>query len=176
MLYALVLALTMGGPTDELSELRDGPIDFRCDYGQAYEKPSRFVCRNRVVVRRGDLIVCCQRFEGFRSNAGEWLRYVCEGDVRAQRGLERMWADRATFVTATSDLILEGKPSLQRGHNIMHGERIVIDTKYDQARVEKPRGRLDQIRAVEQVDSALFTGKLPGSCPLPAAHNVSKKP
>lgn len=150
------------------SQAPEGPVDFRCDQGQATRQPNRWICRHNVVVRRGELWVCCERFEGYRTEAGDWNRFVCEGTVRARRGDELMWARRGTFIMATSDLILTGAPEVQRAGSLLRGERIVIDTKYDQARVENPRGRLETTNPDTVATlPPLPPGPLPARCPLP---------
>ena len=163
------LWLALAAPPDpSLLALREGPIDFRCDHGQAYSKPRRWLCRQNVVVRRADLLLCCEEFEGYQGDDGKWQRFVCSKNVRARRAAEMMWADRATFVVETSDLILTGKPLLQRGKTILRGERIVVDTKYEQARIEQPRGHFEPASFdTTSVNQAAFQGALPARCPIP---------
>ncbi len=172
-LLILTLLAGSGGP-GELSAVKDsaqsGPIDFTCEAMQLFSNPNRAICNREVVVRRGELFLCCERFEGYMDEQGGWERLICYQRVRAQRRGEMMWADRATFILATNDLILTGHPKLQRGKSVLSGERIVVDTERDQAHIEQPRGRLEPATR-EPVDAAQLplTGELPRKCPIPAA-------
>ncbi|MEE8408054.1 MAG: LptA/OstA family protein [Myxococcota bacterium] len=158
-------------PTESLG---DGPLDFRCNSMQIKTKPNRTVCRDDVVVRRGNLLVCCNVFEGYATNDWGWERFVCIDEVRAQRGDETMWADKAAFDVETSALVLTGRPRLHRGKSILEGKRIVIDVENDRARIEQPRGRLESIKSnvlhgVSHSQELPLEGKLPDTCPLPPA-------
>ena len=150
-----------------LGDMPDGPVDFRCESMQVFTKPNRVVCNKHVVVRRGDLLMCCASFEGLSDAKGQWQRFRCQTDVRAQRGEERMWAQRAELVLAVNDLILTGKPRLQRGSSILRGDRIVVNTKRDQALVESPRGTMVPAEELP-APTAKPSDKLPSRCPIPA--------
>ena len=91
-------------------KLGEGPVDFRCDNMFVYTKPNRNVCRANVVIRRGELLVCCELFEGQADEKWVWQSFTCSQDVRAQRGTELVWADKAEFFQGTSDLVLTGRP------------------------------------------------------------------
>ena len=142
----------------------EAPLDFRCDNMQVFSKPNRTLCKANVVVRRGDLVVCCVTFD----DSWGWERFVCTEDVRAQRTNETMWSDRAEFVLQTNELLLTGRPRLKRGKSVLDGERVVVDVKTDHARIEKPRGRFESATtpAVEATPLVL-EGPLPAVCPLP---------
>jgi lipopolysaccharide transport protein LptA len=159
-------------PKKALGDLsQQGPLDFRCDAMQVYTKPNRTVCTGNVVVRRSDLLVCCDKFEGVANDDWQWQKLVCVDDVRAQRGEETMWSDRAEFEPNTSDLVLTGRPMVKRGQSIIEGDKVTVNVKDDRARVTKPRGRLetgeleaDKKPAAAPADS---TKPVPATCPLP---------
>jgi lipopolysaccharide export system protein LptA len=164
----LAVALAAAPAPAKPEGLGHGPIDFRCDAMQVFTKPNRVVCTNNVVVRRADLLVCCRQWEGYADGNGGWERFVCADDVRAQRPGELAWASKATFIMSTSDLVLTGRPLLRRGKSLLEGEMIVIDTKHDHARVEKPRGRMEPAdQTPPPVEAPLPTGPLPATCPVP---------
>ena len=169
----LTMAALLVAPSEPVADLGEGPIDFRCDSGQMFTKPNRAICRNNVVVRRGELLVCCHLFEGFANDEGTWERFVCSDDVRARRGSEIMWANKAVFILETSDLILTGRPAVQRGQSIFRGERIVIHTKSDRARIERPRGTMQPADTpIPAADTLPLKGALPARCPIqPAPKN-----
>jgi len=144
------------------------------------------------VIKRGELWVCCAKLEGLLDDEGVWQRLICTGDVRAWRLDELMWADVATYERTTNLLTLTGRPLLQRGRSVLAGERIVVDTKVERAQVEKPRGRLEQVKATPPAGTAAPaapaapapasplaalpapvvlppSGELPRQCPVPAA-------
>jgi hypothetical protein len=150
-------------------KLGEGAIDFRCDNMFIYTKPNRNVCRSHVVIRRGDMLVCCEAFEGMADEKWVWQSFVCKDDVRAQRGIETVWADKAEFLTAENDLVLTGHPVLHRGDSILEGERVILDVKEDHARISKPRGRMDtEPNKLPPQPPPLPTGPLPALCPIPA--------
>lgn len=176
MAIVLLIVALLGGPgsPSELQAVKESakrdPVDFVCESMQLFSKPNRAVCNVDVVVRQGDLLLCCEQFEGYMNERGGWERLVCSQKVRAQRRGELMWADRATFILATNDLILIGHPALQRGKSILNGERIVIDTKLERAHIEQPHGRLAPATDTTAEPAALpLTGELPRKCPIPAA-------
>lgn len=165
----ILLAASLAAPPVG-ERLGDGPLDFRCDRGDTTPDSSgrRFRCHGNVVVRRGNLMVCCNVFEGFLAEGSGWERFTCTEDVRAQRGDETMWSGKAEFIVESSDLILTGLPRLHRGKSILRGERVVIDVKNDKARVVKPHGRLESIKAdVLHSIELPISGPLPKTCPLP---------
>jgi lipopolysaccharide export system protein LptA len=163
----LLLVAVAAPPAKSSEALGNGPIDFRCDSMQVFTKPNRVLCRGNVVVRRAELTVCCAQFEGYADEQGGWERFVCADDVRAQRPGELAWSQKATFIMSTSDLFLTGTPMLQRGKSLLEGETIIIDTKHDHARIERPRGRMEP--ADERPAPAVpptAEGKLPAACPV----------
>jgi len=164
---AMQLASLLLLQTAPATDAANAPIDFRCDSMQLFAKPGQVICRRNVVVRRADLIVCCDTFEGYTDDAGGWQRFACSDGVRAQRHDEVMWAEKATFVVRLSDLILTGNPRIQRGRSMLSGERIIVDTKHDRAHIEKPQGRMaatdTPARAAETMP---LEGPLPARCPV----------
>lgn len=163
----VLLATHLGATTDELAG--DGPLDFRCDNMQVDTKPNRAVCRGNVVVRRDALLVCCRTFEGFADDKWEWQRFVCQDDVRARRGDETMWAQRGEFVLATSDLMLTGKPHVQRGKSMFEGRRVLINVKSDRANISQPRGLFVSAEKLAPAVSLVPEGQpLPAVCPIAA--------
>jgi len=146
------------------------PLEYRSDTMQVFTKPNRAVLRSNVVIRRGDLLVCCENFEGLADAEWGWQRFVCTEKVVAQRSDETMWADKAEFILETSDLILTGKPLLQNGKSFLEGTRIIVDTERDRARVIKPRGRIYSAKeSVKSRPPVTIEGELPATCPLPSA-------
>lgn len=145
------------------------PLDFRCDGMQVNSKPNRSLCKGNVVVRRPDLLLCCNVFEGRAADDWQWDSFTCVDDVRAKRGDELMWADQADFVVATDDLTLTGRPLLHRGKSLLTGERIVINIKSDRARIEKPRGHLgrDSDLQLSEIEPVPEGTPLPAVCPIP---------
>src|SRR5690606_5273453 len=100
----------LAAPNDRIDALKTDPVDFVCDKMQLFRAPDRAVCTSNVVVRQVDLILCCDRFEGYMNPDGSWQRLICMDRVRAQRKDEVMWAHKATYILALSQLILEGDP------------------------------------------------------------------
>jgi len=167
-LFALMLTSPDSDPVgDAKRDLRAGPVEFVCDAMRLVNKPRRTLCRGHVVVRRGDWLLCCEQFEGTMDESGQWQRLVCSKNVRARRKDEMMWAQEATFLFTAGSLTLTGKPLLLRGASLLHGERIVIDTKGERAQIERPRGRT--LAGPPAILPPLPTGDVPTQCPLPSA-------
>lgn len=182
LVQTLLLFMLANSQPDSPSKVlkEDVPLEFRCDGMQVFSKPNnRTLCKTNVVLRRGDLLLCCDFFEGFANDQWEWQRFVCKTDVRAQRNLELMWSNRAEFVLANSELVLTGKPLLHRGKSVLTGSRIIVDVKEDHARIEKPKASIQaEKKGPEQTSAkpatnvirepAFLRGPLPVTCPLPA--------
>ena len=172
VLYAATVAgADPSAPPSPLDPLREeAPVEFVCDAMQLFSKPNRAVCTHNVVVRRGDILLCCDRFEGLLDERGVWQRLTCSDRVRAQRGDELMWADRAVFEVASARMTLTGDPRVHRGRSVLRGERIVVDTRNDRARIEQPRGRVEPAaNAPAPIPPPALEGELPRRCPVPAA-------
>jgi len=165
----LLLALaTPQAPTSDLNNNREGPIEFTCDSMKITTNPNRSICQNNVVVRRGDLLVCCTHFTGNAQNDWSWDAFTCNGNVVAQRANELMWADNALFDLQSSDLVLTGKPLLQRANSHLTGTKITLNIQNDQADIVKPRGVFYSTPTPNT--SARITalkGPVPNKCPLP---------
>ena len=147
-----------------------GPLDFRCDGMQVLAKPNRTLCRGNVIIRRSDILVCCDNFEGEADDNWQWQRLVCFDNVRAQRHDETIWAQHAEFVPQSSDLVLTGRPVVKRGESVLEGERVIVNTNDEHARIEKPRGQLLSLdmkqKAPPAVDPSAPLPPLPKKCPL----------
>jgi len=152
-----------------------GPLDFRCDRMLVKTNPNRTWCYENVVVRRDDLLFCCRTFAADADKQWQWQQVHCVDEVRAQRGPETMWADKGDYTLSSSELVLTGRPQLQRGASFMDGERIIIDTRTEQARMINPKGaavtdpKQDPSKtATATTTPAALTGPLPALCPVPA--------
>jgi len=154
----------------------EGPIDWRCDNAQVISKSNGVrlaICRGNVVVRRSDLMFCCTTFEGVTDGTGQLQKATCIDDVRAVRGVETMWSDRAEYLPQSSDLLLTGRPMLRRAASILEGERITLNVNDDKARVDKPRGHFlpDDLKVGSRTPPPppQKPPPLPEKCPLVAA-------
>jgi lipopolysaccharide export system protein LptA len=169
MLLVALLLISAPPPAPGAQDAQ-GPIDFRCDGMQVFSKPNRVHCTGNVVVRRRDVLLCCEIFDGVADESWQWQKFTCTNDVRAQRPDELMESDEAVFVLGTSDLVLTGRPRLQRAQSLLAGERIVVDVKTNEAQIEKPRGRIEQ--ADSSIDKKPLAAQvdekqLPAVCPVP---------
>ena len=157
---------TAGAPAATEVKTRHGPIEFKCDSMQVLTNPNRGICRDNVIVRRGDLMVCCTQFIGTATLDWEWSSFTCEGDVVAQRTNETMWSHKATFNLKTAQLVLTGAPLLQRGKSYLQGAKITLNVHSDLAQINQPRGVMIKTHSPPVV-SPVTTGPLPKRCPLP---------
>ncbi len=157
-------------PISKAALAGEGPLLFRCDSSKLKSNPNRTVCIGNVVFRRGNILGCCERFEAELDEEWGARQAVCQGDVRALRDQELMWAERADYVTATAELVLVGKPLVRRGESVIEGTRVVAQVDEEQVQIEKPRGRFVMGEQPIELNFAKYlTGALPSRCPLPRA-------
>ena len=166
LIFVVTLATTSQSPA-KLSELRHGPIEFRCDTMKVLSNPNRSICNKNVVVRRGDLLVCCKQFTGYADKDWGWTHFSCSGDTRAQRAGEIAWSDKATFDLASSNLVLTGTPLLKRGKSYLQGTKITLNVTSDRAQVQKPRGIMVSTPEPAPANEPTTESELPSQCPLP---------
>ena len=167
LIFVVTLATTSQSPA-KLSELRQGPIEFRCDTMKVLSNPNKSICHRNVVVRRGDLLLCCKNFTGYADKDWAWTHFSCSGDVRAQRSGETAWSDNATFDLASSNLVLTGSPLLKRGKSYLQGTKITLNVTSDRAQVQKPRGIMVSNPEPTPASKQGTAGELPSQCPLPS--------
>lgn len=113
------------------------------------ESGSKSVFERSVVVRQGDLLATGDRLDartmqgadGSGGNA-DLQTLTLIGNVDAVRGPQRARASRAIYDPATGDLVLEGRPVVTEGPNVIRGERIVVDGETGNARVSRARVRV----------------------------------
>lgn len=113
------------------------------------EGGAKSVFERSVVIRQGDLVATGDRLdartaEGADGTGGnsDLRTLTLIGNVDALRGPQRARASRAIYDPATGDLILEGRPVVTEGANVIRGERIVVDGETGNARVSRARVRV----------------------------------
>lgn len=175
-LAALTVASLVAAAPATPRQAKRRPVDFRCDAMDVLTKPNRTICRGNVVIRRPDLTLCCEHFEGLADAEWQWRRLVCSRDVRARRGNEVMWAKQAEFDPQTDNLQLTGTPLLQRGKSLLAGDRIVVDVRRDRARIEAPQGRIAadaRVALPKHAPPESLQTPLPERCPIPPPPQAS---
>lgn len=148
-----------------------GPIDFRCDRLEVLSKPEhRQICRGHVVVRRDELILCCNALTGASDIDWAVQRISCVGDVRLQRGAQIAWADYGQYDLATGEVVLTGHPVLERAGSRMAAEQLTVRLDEQFARVLRPRGQMTQAlpAAAPPAAPTWLQGPLPALCPIGA--------
>jgi lipopolysaccharide transport protein LptA len=170
MWIAVIAASLFSATPEGTPAVNKGPLDFRCDQMLVKTNPNRTMCYENVVVRRGDLLVCCRTLTAEADKQWQWQQFHCLDDVRAERGLEIMWADKGDYTLAANELVLTGRPQIRRGQSVMDGEKILVDTHTEQARVINPKGTAVTAPKQDQQKeaSAPPSGPLPAVCPLMA--------
>ena len=170
-LVLLVSSLLSGSATSTTpsADSAPKPVDFVCDSMEVQDKPRSLQCSGNVVLRQDNLILCCDRFTGFMDQNSRWTQFHCQDKVRASRNGELMWSREARFIIKESRLTLTGKPILQRGNDILQGQKIVVRTDQDRVNIVKPEGRIRPRNEVvtRQNPQWATSGKLPHRCPLP---------
>lgn len=151
-----------------------GPVDFRCESLQVARAPAPSVCQGAVVLRKENMLLCCDTLQAQADASGAWQRFVCRGNVRAQHNDAFVWADSAAFDVRDDTLLLTGKPLVSRQQSLLAGTSIRIFLGSERLDVQQPRGTMAQYMAATATTSALgmpkqvFIGPLPQTCPLPS--------
>ena len=147
----------------------DKVIDFRCDAGRVETDPNRSHCTGRVIVRRPDVLLCCDTMVGDADKDWQWKSMTCSGNVRVQHGSEWVWAKKAVFNPTSSAITLTGDPVVQRGRSVIAGDVVTVLIERDQAMVERPIGRVQNAQTeVRPLPEFTRISPLPEKCPLPA--------
>lgn len=126
----------------------DIPLDFRCDTMKVASRAHKVVCLKDVVVQRGPLWLCCQKFIGHGREDGSWERLECLNDVRVWREGDLAWGDKADYLLDASLLKLRGRAVIRRadGH-LVRGREIWAHTDTDEVEVYGPQGMLQPASA-----------------------------
>ena len=169
----IIFAISIGPASVDTNphKTRSGPIKFRCDSMQILSNPNRSICHTNVLVRRGDLLLCCDRFEGYADSQWGWTKFTCAGNIRAQRLNELIWSKQAHFNLKTSSLVLRGLPLIKRNTSYLTGTRITLNVDSNHAQISKPRGVITPSSlpsiAPQAHKNDTRVADLPEICPLP---------
>jgi lipopolysaccharide export system protein LptA len=174
MALIFVTVFLLASTSQALPSSKKVSMDFRCGSMKVFSKPNHTICNANVVVRRGNLLLCCERFEGEADANWQWQKFYCHGDVRALRDEQLIWADEGEFFFVKNQLHLYGAPLLQRGKSMLRGDRAVMDLKTEDIHIEKARGFVQQAEIkqkqpvpVDKTWTRFLIGELPSTCPLP---------
>ena len=145
-------------------------VEFRCDNMQVDTKTHTTLCTDNVVLRRGDVLLCCNKLEVHSDHEWNWQTFNCLENVRAKRKNELMWSNKASFHHQKNEIYLTGKPYLKRGASLLTGKKIIIDLSQEAAKVIKPRGTINSTNAEKtKVSHIELPAKLlPEQCPIPS--------
>jgi lipopolysaccharide export system protein LptA len=173
MVRVITLLALLAAPTTE-----EAPLEFRCDGMEVLRSPNRTICRGNVVARQADLLICCDQFEALADDQWQWTSLRCENGVRARRGDERMWSQRADIDLKGAKLTLTGKPWLERGSSLLQGSQIVVTLSGDHAVVNNPRGIVADAKspAPPSLRPLEASGALPATCPISKAPTQRVRP
>ena len=144
-------------------------VEFRCDNMQVDTKTHVTLCTKNVVLRRGDVLLCCNKLEAHSDKEWNWQTFNCLENVRAKRKNELMWSNKASFHHLKNEIYLTGTPYLKRGSSLLNGKKIIIDLSKESAKVIKPRGTInaENAEALKAENIETQTGPLPERCPIP---------
>ena len=151
-------------------EIKPSPVEFRCDNMQVDTKKHITLCYKNVVLRRGDVLLCCNTLEAHSDANWNWQTFNCQEQVRAKRNNELMWSNNARFHHQKNKIYLTGKPFLKRGASLLSGKKIIIDLSTEAAKIIKPRGTINSENAKQTNanEIAIPVDTLPNLCPIPS--------
>ena len=174
MVRMLTLLALLGAP----STTGETPLEFRCDGMEVLREPNRTLCRGNVVARQGNMLLCCDHFEAVADDQWQWTSLRCTDGVRAARGDERMWSERAELNLIKSTITLTRNPWLQRGTSLLRGDQITVTLAGDHANITNPRGVVIDPKSQRAValNPPSLQGALPITCPLPAGPPPKSSP
>lgn len=136
------------------------PVELVCDRMEVFHRKRTALCSGRVTLKRGPMLLSCDKLEARYGESGEIDKAVCTGHVhfflppRAgedEEGSEPKEAggERADYSAEPEVLALAGKPWMRQGESVVRGSRIVYDLSEDRMVVEQARGRLKLDRKPE---------------------------
>jgi len=136
------------------------PVELVCDRMEVFHRKRLAHCTGRVTLKRGSMLLNCDKLEARYGEDGEIDKAVCTGHVHFflppkagedEEGSEPKEAggERADYEAEPEVLALTGKPWMRQGDSVVRGRRIVYDLSEDRMVVEQARGRLKLDRKPE---------------------------
>ena len=120
-------------------------LDIRADRLELDHKAGSARFSGHVEVAQGRLVLRCTTLQATYT-AGEITTLSAEGGVEVQGEGWTARADRARYDRAEGRLELTGEPRIERGADVLRGERVLVWPADERLVVEQARGRLEAPR------------------------------
>ncbi|PHY19459.1 hypothetical protein CSW59_12025 [Caulobacter sp. BP25] len=162
---ALVLS-GLGGAGAALAQQGDSsaPIDVSADQQETINSKCITIFRGNVEIlqdrsrMRAQLVtVYSAKRAGSESGCGNAQRLEAEGDVYVVSENQKARGDRAVYTFSDSTAVLTGDVILTKGKDVARGDRLTVNTKTNDARLEstaKGRSAPRRVRAVFYQDDS----------------------
>ena len=128
---------------DAIADGRPIPVEMTADEGLVVDlAKGTGLARGNVVLRRGDLVVCCDRAEARYGKAGI-DRIACRGRVIVRHGEQTLIsAQTIEFQVASNRLLLRGQVDVWRKEGRLRGNKMVFDIDSERLEVSGAQSRL----------------------------------
>ena len=157
------LALAIGGAQAQIRG--DAPVEVAADQVEALNSQGLLIYRGNVeAVQNTSRLRCSVLTVHFARRAGaaagdddfgDAERYVCEGPVWYVTPREVARGNHATFEVASNTITLTGDVVLRQDQNVATGDRLTVNTKTNDSRLEanQPGTGPNRVRSVLYPDS-----------------------
>ncbi|PZR35637.1 MAG: hypothetical protein DI526_06705 [Caulobacter segnis] len=157
---ATALVLSGLGPVAAHAQQGDSsaPIDVAADYQETINSKCIIIFRGNVEIlqdrsrlRARQVTVYNAKRAGSESGCGNAQRLEAEGDVYVVSENQKARGDRAVYTYSDSTAVLTGDVILTRGKDVARGDRLTVNTKTNDAKLEstaKGRSAPRRVRAV----------------------------
>ncbi|MCF7837774.1 MAG: LptA/OstA family protein [Candidatus Marinimicrobia bacterium] len=127
-------AVNMSGPTGKVTVITSERLTF--EYQAQYA-----LFEENVYVDDADMQLWCDKMTVRFSDENELESIVAERNVRIHMDDKQATAESATYLVATGEIRLDGQPRVQRGRDLLAGDRIIF-WRNENRMVCYPRARL----------------------------------
>lgn len=177
---ALILSgMWAGGAAYAQQGSSSAPIDVSADQQETINSRCISIFRGNVEIlqdrsrmRAQQVTVYSAKRAGSESGCGNAQRMEAEGDVYIVSDTQKARGDRAVYTFDDNIAVLTGDVILTKGKDVARGDRLTVNTKTNDAKLEsnaKGRGSARRVRAVfYQDDSKKTSSDAPAAADQPA--------
>ena len=165
---ALILAGMAGGAAHARQSASSAPIDVAADNQETINSTCTTIfsgnveiLQNRSRMRADKVTVYSAKKPGTEGGCADAQRMVAEGSVYIVSQNQQARGDRAVYTFSDSIAIVTGDVVLVKGKDVARGDRLTVNTKTNDAKLEsvaKGRGTQRRVRAVFYQNEDKTTG------------------
>jgi lipopolysaccharide export system protein LptA len=118
------------------------PLDVRADSLAFDGEAHTAVFTGSVMLTRGSARLTCDRLTATTDSAGQVLTAHAQGTVLFHRGALTVTAPSADLDLGRAEVVLSGPVRVERGGDVIEGDRVVVSMNRERVTVQGARGRL----------------------------------